>query len=69
METFDDIRVPREILTGEPRVEVFGRGEHVGEQEVQQRPQLVQVVLQRCSCYEKTVLGFDLADHLRQLEN
>jgi hypothetical protein len=30
----------------EPIVELFGRCEHVRQQEVQQRPQLVQVVLQ-----------------------
>jgi hypothetical protein len=38
------------ILLTEPRVEVFARVEHIRQQEVEQRPELVQIVLKRRAC-------------------
>ena len=43
----DDLLLDLLVLEVEPRVEVLRVGEDVGDEEVEQRPQLVQVVLQR----------------------
>ena len=47
MQLRDHLLLDLLVLEVEPRVEVLRVGEHVGDEEVEQRPQLVQVVLQR----------------------
>ena len=46
MESLDETVVAETGVGVEPLVEVLGGGEHLRKQEVQQRPQLVQVVLE-----------------------
>mmetsp|Transcript_8914 Transcript_8914/g.21077 ORF Transcript_8914/g.21077 Transcript_8914/m.21077 type:complete len:452 (+) Transcript_8914:1433-2788(+) len=51
----------------EERIEVIGVCELVWQQEVEQRPQLVQVVLQRRAREQQARVGLELADHEREL--
>ena len=51
----------------EPLVELFGRREDVGQQKVEQRPELVQVVLQRGPRQQQSKLEVHFATHLCQL--
>jgi hypothetical protein len=54
-------------LVLKPRIKVLGRAENVGEQEVKKRPKLVEVVLERGSSDQETILGVEGADDLREL--
>ena len=51
-----------DVLGAEERVEGIGIGEHLREEEVQQRPQLVEVVLERCAGEEEAALDVEAAD-------
>jgi hypothetical protein len=57
------------VLVGqiEPLVKVVRRGEHVGQQEVEQRPQLVQIVLQRRAGEQQAIGGVKVAHHRGEL--
>jgi len=48
------------------RVEVFARGEDVGQQKVEQRPELVQVVLHGRASDEQPRVARERAQHLRR---
>ena len=50
----------------EPRVEVVGRPKHFRQQEVEKRPKLVKVVLQRCSRQQQSVCRLEFANDFRQ---
>lgn len=50
-----------------PFVEVVWRGEDLWQQEVQQTPQLMEVVLQWCTSQQQSVLWFQLPDSFRCL--
>jgi hypothetical protein len=54
------------IPHAEPFLKLLRAVEHLGQQEVEQRPQLVQVVLQRRARDEQAVVGAQQADHLGQ---
>jgi hypothetical protein len=51
---------------GEPLLELVAAAEHLGQQEVQQRPQLMQVVLQRRAGDQEPVAGAQHAQHLQR---
>ncbi len=55
----DDLLLDLLVLEVEPAVEVLRVGEDVGQQEVEQRPQLVQVVLQRRAREQQLALCLD----------
>lgn len=53
----------------EPLVELLGGREHLGQQEVEQRPELVQVVLQRRACQQQAVLRVQRSNSQRELRS
>ena len=63
-----DQSVVAEALVGvEPLVKVLGRREHLGKEEVEKGPQLVEVVLERSSGQQQAVGRLQLSHHKRQL--
>lgn len=54
------------VLAREPLVESLGITKNVGKEEVEKRPQLVEVVLQRCTGDEESVSGVEESDNLRE---
>ena len=60
------LRLCTGLPLGKPVVESFCRGKHLWQQEVQQRPQLVQVVLEGRSSNQQPVVGFEHTHCLQQ---
>uniref|UniRef100_A0AAG5DLD8 Uncharacterized protein n=1 Tax=Anopheles atroparvus TaxID=41427 RepID=A0AAG5DLD8_ANOAO len=67
VQPLDQRVVVHALVRVEPAVEVIGAVEDVRQQEVEQRPELVQVVLQRRTGQQQPVGGLELAQDLRQL--
>ncbi len=67
VQTLDELLVLKAAVFAEPGVEVVCRIEDIGQKEVQQRPELVQVVLQRSARQQQSVLGLQLAHNVCQL--
>ena len=66
VKTLNEVVVAEAAVGVEPLVEVFRAFKNVGKKEVQKRPELVEVVLQRRSSEQKTVGRFDLSNDERQ---
>ena len=68
MESRHQILVAEHRVGREPRVEILRRPEHFGEQKVEQRPEFVQVVLQRRARQQQSILRLERANDIRQLK-
>ena len=67
VQSLDKTVVSQTVLCAEPGVKVDWRVEDVREEEVEQGPELVEVVLERRSRQQETVGGLELTHDLRQL--
>lgn len=74
MQFFEYFLTDREILLQgllegyvKPLVEIIKRVEYLGHKEMQQRPQLSKIVLQRSACKKKTIMGFEVEKNLPSL--
>lgn len=68
MELLNHLRLRVLVLDGEPLVECLCRGKHLRQQEVEQRPQLVQVILERRPRDQQPEAGLEHANHLRAIK-
>lgn len=68
MQTSDEVLIAEHGIGSEPRVKVFGRAKHFWQKEVEERPQLVKIVLQRGTGEEQAVLRLERAHNIRQLK-
>ena len=60
---FDQSVVAEALVGVEPLVKVLGRGKHLGKEEVEKGPQLVEVVLERRSSKKKTIGRLELTNN------
>ena len=56
MQLTDNLCLGVLVLDVEPLVKLFGAREDLGQQEVEQRPQLMQIVLQGRSCSRQSIV-------------
>ena len=66
VQAFDQSVVAQTVVGVEPFVEILRVVEDIGQEEVEQSPQLVQVVLQRRSGDQQPIGCFELSDNFRQ---
>ena len=68
MKTLDEVVVTEAAVGVEPSVEIVGRGEKIRQQKVEQRPQFVEIVLERGAGEEESVGAPNLPHHFGQLK-
>lgn len=67
MKPTDKICVVKATLSIEPGIKIFGWVKNVWQQEVEERPELVKVILQRCAGQQEPVSGLKFSNNFWEL--